>query len=98
MKIFIAYLEYNSQYLLTPDSHIRSLLLQRKMGRVRESEDRLLMEGCDGDTVSKVQSIASSIIHIPDFTGCFFNYSPQKSKVLKSKSSAILGCRNTGTP
>ena len=47
------------------------------MGRVRESEDRLHMEGCDGDTVSKVPSIASSIIHIPDFTGCF-NYSPPK--------------------
>ena len=83
MKISIAYLEYNSQYLLTPDSHIRSSFLQRKMGRVRESEDRLHMEGCDGDTVSKVQSIASSIIHIPDFTGCF-NYSPPKSEVPKS--------------
>ena len=83
MKISIAYLEYNSQYLLTPDSHIRSSFLQRRMGRVRESEDRLHMEGCDGDTVSKVQSIASSIIHIPDFTGCF-NYSPPKSEVPKS--------------
>ena len=59
MKISIAYLEQNNQYLLTPDSHIRSSFLQRKMGRVRESEDRLHMEGCDGDTVSKVQSIAS---------------------------------------
>ena len=80
MKISIAYLEYNSQYLLTPDSHIRSLFLQRRMGRVRESEDRLHMEGCDGDTVSKVQkkSIASSSKHIPDFTGCFFRLLPQK--------------------
>ena len=80
MKIFIAYLEYNSQNLLTPDSHIRSSFLQRKMGRVRESEDRLHMEGCDGDTVSKVQkkSIASSSIYIPNFTGCFFRQLPQK--------------------
>ena len=74
MKISIADLEQNCQYLLTPDSHIRSSLLQRRMGRVRESEDRLHMEGCDGDTVSKVQkkSIASSSIYI------LFRQLPQK--------------------
>ena len=78
MKISIAYLEQNNQYLLTPDSHIRSSLLQRRMGRVRESEDRLHMEGCDGDTVSKVQkkSIAPSSKYIPDFTGFFFDFYP----------------------
>ena len=70
MKISIAHSEYNSQNLLTPDSHIRSSLLQRRMGRVRESEDRLHMEGCDGDTVSKVQkkSIGSSSIYISTIT------------------------------
>ena len=83
MKISIAYLEYNSQYLLTPDSHIRSSFLQRKMGRVRESEDRLHMEGCDGDTVSKVQKKSLLPQEANTFLilqGVIFDYYPKKSR------------------
>ena len=58
------------------------------MGRVRESEDRLHMEGCDGDTVSKVQKKSLLPQEANTFLilqGVFFDYYPKKWLKIKYK-------------